>query len=150
MGAVMTQVVKVDFKGPKSVASLTALDALSTEAQSVVDVRGRIRKIRESEPHTLEDADKRIVELRGLKPSEQDLTELAIQMENGLRRATSEQMQEQLALLLGAFPSSNTPDPMVYSRMMLNEVLVGRAKRDRGRYGVFRTEAHPSVAAFDR
>jgi hypothetical protein len=130
MGAVMTQVVKVDFKGPQSVASLTALDALSTEAQSVVDVRGRIRKIRESEPHTLEDADKRIVESRGLKPSEQDLTELAIQMENGLRRATSEQMQEQLG--------------------MLNEVLVGRAKRDRGRYGVFRTEAHPSVAAFDR
>jgi hypothetical protein len=60
--------------------------------------------------------------LQALKPSEQDLTELAIQMENGLLRATSEQIQEQLALMLGAFPSSNAPDPMVYSRMMFNEV----------------------------
>jgi hypothetical protein len=119
----MTQVVKVDFKGPKSVGPLTALDALSTAAQSVVDVRGRIRKFLEAEPHTLEDADKRIAELQALKPSEQDLTELAIQMETGLLRATSEQIQEHLALLLGAFPSSNTPDPLVYSRMMLNEVL---------------------------
>ena len=119
----MTQVVKVDFKGPKSVGPLTALDALSTEAQSVVDVRGRIRKFLEAEPHTLEDADKFIAELQALKPVDQDLADLAIHIENGLLRATSEQVQEQLALLLGAFPSSNTPDPMVYSRMMLNEVM---------------------------
>jgi len=123
MGAVMTPVVKVDFKGPKSVAPLTALDALSTGAQSVVDVRGRIGKFLEAEPHTLEDADKRIAELQELKPSEQRLAELATQIGHGLSRATPEQIQEQLALLLGAFSASNTPDPMVYSRMMLNEVL---------------------------
>jgi hypothetical protein len=123
MGAVMTQVVKVDFTGPKSVAPLTALDALSTEAQSVVDIRGRIKKFLEAEPHTLEDADKRFAELQALRPSEQRLAELTTEIDRGLSRATSEQIQEQLALLLGAFPSSNTPDPMVYSRMMLNEVM---------------------------
>ena len=109
MGAVMTKVVKVDFRGPKSVAPLTALDALSTKAQSVVDIRGRIKKFLEAEPHTLEDADKRIAELQALKPSEQHLAELATQIDHGLSRPTSEQVQEQLALLLGAFPSSNTP-----------------------------------------
>jgi ABC-type Fe3+-citrate transport system substrate-binding protein len=123
MGAVMTKVVKVDFKGPRSVAPLVALDALSTEAQSVVDARGRLGKLLEAEPHTLEDADKRIAELQALKPTDQHLTEVCNQMEHGFQRATLEQIQEQLALLLGAFPSSNTPDPMVYSRMMLNEVL---------------------------
>jgi hypothetical protein len=126
MGAVMTKVVKVDFKGPRWVAPLIALDVLSTAAQSVVDVRGRIKKLLEAEPHTLEDADKRIAQLQGLKPTEQHLTELCNQMEHGFQRATSEQIQEQLALLLGAFPSSNTPDPMVYSRMMLNEVLAAK------------------------
>jgi hypothetical protein len=119
----MSQVVKVDFTGLKSVAPLTALDALSTEAQSVVDIRGRIKKFLEAEPHSLEDADKRTAELQALRPSEQRLAELTAQIDHGLSRATSEQIQEQLALLLGAFPSSNTPDPMVYSRMMLNEVL---------------------------
>jgi ABC-type Fe3+-citrate transport system substrate-binding protein len=119
----MTQIVKVDFTGPKSVTPLTALDALSKEAQSVVDIRERIKKFLEAEPHTLEDADKRIAELQALRPSEQRLAGLTTQTDHGLSRATSEQIQEQLALLLGAFPSSNTPDPMVYSRMMLNEVL---------------------------
>jgi hypothetical protein len=118
----MTQVVKIDFKGPKSVGPLVALDVLSTEAQSVVAARGRIRKFLETEPHTLGDADKCLAALQVLKPSEQDLAELATQIESGLLRATSEQIQEQLAFLLGAFPSSNAPDPMVYSRMMLNEV----------------------------
>jgi hypothetical protein len=97
----MTQVVKVDFKGPKSVAPLVALDALSTAAQSMVDVRGRIRKFIEAEPHTLGGADKCLAELQALKPFEQHLTELAIQMESGLLRATTEQIQEQLTLLLG-------------------------------------------------
>jgi hypothetical protein len=109
MGAVMTKIVKVDFKGPRWVAPLIALDVLSTAAQSVVDVRGRIKKLLEAEPHTLEDADKRIAQLQALKPTEQHLTELCNQMEHGFQRATSEQIQEQLALLLGAFPSSNTP-----------------------------------------
>jgi len=123
MGAVITEVVKVDFKGPKSTTALTALDALSTEAASVVDLRGRISKLLEAEPHTLEDVDKRIAAFQALKPADQDLADLAIHIENGLLRATSEQIKEQLALLLGAFPSSNAPDPMVYSRMMFNEVV---------------------------
>jgi hypothetical protein len=66
----MTKVVKVDFQGPRSATPLTVLDALSTEAQSVVDVRGRIRKFIEAEPHTLDDADKRIAELQVLKQTE--------------------------------------------------------------------------------
>ena len=119
----MTQVVRVDFKGPKSVGSLVVLDALSTEAQAVVDVKARISKFLEAEPHTLDEADKCVVALQALHLSEQNLSELALQIESGFVRATSEQVQEQLALLLGAFPSSNTPDPMVYSRMMLNEVM---------------------------
>jgi ABC-type Fe3+-citrate transport system substrate-binding protein len=123
MGAVMTKVVKVEFKGPRSVAPLVALDALSTAAQSFVDVRAKVKKFLELEPHTLEDADKRIAELQALKPTEQHLIEVRNQMEHGFQRATSEQIQEQLVLLLGAFPSSNTPDPIVYSRMMFNEVL---------------------------
>jgi hypothetical protein len=83
----------------------------------------RIKKLLETEPHTLEDADKRIAELQALRPSEQHLAELATQMDRGLSRATSEQIQEQLVLLLGAFPSSSTPDPIVYSRMMLVQVM---------------------------
>jgi hypothetical protein len=118
----MTKVVKVDFKGPKALAPLGVLDALSSEAQSVVDLVVRVRTFAEAEPHSLEDADKCIAELQALKPSEQDLNDIALQIENGRLRATSEQIQEQLALLLGAFPSSNAPDPIVYSRMMLNEV----------------------------
>ena len=119
----MTQVVKVDFKGPKSVGPWVPLDVLSAEAQAVVDVRARIRKYLEAEPHTLEDADIVVAALQALKPSEQQFTELAPQIEDGLLKATAEQVQEQLTLLLGAFPSSSTPDPMVYSRMMLNEVM---------------------------
>ena len=118
----MTQVAKVDFKGPTSVGPLVALDALSTEVQAVVDVLARIRKFLEAESHTLEDADKCLAALQALKPSEPQLTELAFQIEDGLLKATAEQIQEQLTLLLGAFPSSSTPDPMVYSRMMLIEV----------------------------
>ena len=118
----MTKVVKVDFKEFKSLAPLVVLDALVRDAQSVVDLRVRLRKFAEAEPHSLEDADKRVAELQTLKPSEQNLIALATQIENGRRGATSEQIQEQLALLLGAFPSSNAPDPMVYSRMLLNEV----------------------------
>jgi len=117
----MTQVVKLEFKGPKF-GPLVALDALSTEAQVVVDVQARIRKFLEAEPHTLGDADKCVAALQALQPSERQLTELALQIEDGLLKATAEQLQEQLTLLLGAFPSSSTPDPMVYSRMMLNEV----------------------------
>jgi hypothetical protein len=119
----MTQVVKVDFKGPKSVVPLVVLDALSTKSQEVVDVQARIRKFVQAEPHTLGEADKCIAALQSFKPSEQHLIELAHQIESGLNRATAEQIQEQLTLLLGAFPSSNAPDPMVYSRMMLNEVV---------------------------
>jgi hypothetical protein len=103
----MTQVVKVDFSGPKSVGPLVALDALSTEAQAVVDVRARIRKFLEAEPHTLEDADKCVAALQALKPSEQQLTELGFHIEDGLLKATAEQIQEQLTLLLGAFPASS-------------------------------------------
>ena len=122
----MTQVVRVDFKGPKSVGSLVVLDALSTEAQAVVDVKARISKFLEAEPHTLDEADKCVVALQALHLSEQNLSELALQIESGFVRATAEQIQEQLTLLLGAFPSSNAPDPMVYSRMMLHEVAAAQ------------------------
>jgi hypothetical protein len=98
----MTQVVKVDFKGPKSIGLLVALDALSTAAQEVINLTTRIRRFVEAEPHSLAEADQRIAELQALKPPEQDLTGLAAQIEDGLRRATSEQVQEQLTLLLGA------------------------------------------------
>jgi hypothetical protein len=123
MGAVMTQIVKVDFKGPKSFAPLAALDAFSNEAQAVVDMRTRIGKFLDAEPNTIDEAGKCIAALLALKPFEQHVTELTTGIADGLRPATPEQVLEQLALLIGAFPASNTPDPMVYSRMMLNEVI---------------------------
>jgi hypothetical protein len=83
----MIKVVKADFKGPKALAPLGVLDALLSEAQSVVDLVVRVRKFTEAEPHSLEDADKCIADLQALKPSEQDLTKLAIEIENGLRPA---------------------------------------------------------------
>jgi len=119
----MTKVVKVDFKESKSLAPLGVLDALSRDAQLVVDLRAGIGKFLEAEPDSLEDADKHISVLMRSKPSEQHLTELSVQIEHGFRRATPEQIQKQLAALLGAFPSSYAPDPTVYSRMMLNEVM---------------------------
>jgi hypothetical protein len=126
----MTQeVVKVGFKGPKSAVPLVTFDALAIEAQAIVEARRRIGKFMETEPHTLEDAAKCIAELEAQKPSDQHLAELALQLESGLLQATSEQIQEQLTLLLGAFPGSSTPDPHVYSRMMLTEVLATEPTR---------------------
>jgi hypothetical protein len=120
MGAVMTNVINIDFKEPTS--PLVILDALSAEAEKVVDARARIRQIAQAESRSLGDAERLIMALEVLKPSERDLIKLADQIEKGLVSATSEQIQGQLALLLGAFPSNNTPDPKVYSQMMLREV----------------------------
>ena len=122
----MTQIVRLGFKGPQTFAPLLELDALSNEAHSVVDRGKRIRKVLEVEPNSLHEADIWVAELQALKPSEQYVTELVTQIAAGLRPATSDQVQEQLALLVGAFPSSNAPDPMVYSCMMFNEVTAAK------------------------
>jgi uncharacterized protein YigA (DUF484 family) len=123
MGLVMTKIVEIDFKRSKSFAAIGFFDAMVRDAQAVVDTRLRIRKFLAAEPRTLEEADKLIAKLQALRPSELGLSEIASQIEDGLQRATPEQIREQLTLLLGTFPASNALDPVVYSRMMLHEVM---------------------------
>lgn len=120
----MTQVVKLGFDGPQTFAPLLELDTLSNEAHSVVDRVKRIRKLLEIEPNSLHEADIWVAELQALEPSKQQVTELATRISDVLRPATSGQIQEQLALLVGAFPSSNAPDPIVW--MLLLEAIAAR------------------------
>src|SRR5262249_38946116 len=120
----MTQVV--GSKGAELSAPLNALDALSTAARWLVDLQPRFQKLTEYGPHSVSDADKRIAELQSLKPSEPVLNELTMQIKTGLLIANPDQIRVQLALLLGAFPSSNASDPLVYSAMMLHEVRAAK------------------------
>src|SRR5262245_2445271 len=122
MGAIMTNVVRLGFKAPESLVPLLELDRLSDKAQSAVDKRNHIRSLLAIEPKSLREADMWISELQALAPSRQEIGELETRITNGLEPATPQQIQEQLGLLVGAFPSSNAPDPIVYSRMLLIEV----------------------------
>jgi hypothetical protein len=126
MGAAMNAIVKLNRKPAYLLTSLAALDAFALEAQAVVDIRVRIGKSVDQEPHTLEQADRQIAALLDLEPCEQTINEVTRRLVDGLQPAATEQTRQEIALLVGAFPSGNVPDPAVYSPIMLREVIAIR------------------------
>jgi hypothetical protein len=122
MGAIMNELVKADLKRPKPLEPLVEFDALSNEAQTVLDTGTRIYELSDGEPGTLEEADGRIAALLVLRPCEQHVSDLTKRLAAARKPATSAQVQEQLVLLAGVFPSSNGPDPRVFAPLLPKDV----------------------------
>lgn len=118
----MNEMVKVDLEQPRPLQPLVEFDALSNELQRVVHTWTRIYELRDYEPATLEDTDRRIAELRALGPCERYVSDLTRRLAEARKPATSAQVQEQLILLVGVFGSSNGPDPRVYAPLLPQDV----------------------------
>ncbi len=110
---------------------LAPLDLLTIEAEAVVRDSDTIAMAisnqhcllsrRETDP--ISEINQRIANLNALELNNGRLDALAARITDGLRPASRGEIGEHVALLLGSFPCSNAPDPAVYTRMMVEEVI---------------------------